>query len=270
MHLGPRGQRLEQPPLRARQVLEAVGEDRTVPPCVEHRRSSGRRLAAGPCPGPRRRAGRARRGRPAASERERLRRGRPARAARCRAPPARRPTASREARRVAHRSAGGAARCRRISSRALRLAQQALAATTAASERRRTACRTSRSFPRAGRPTPSRSSRSTCSTSARWGTISHGSRSSAATNRSRERPDLAGVCRPDDERETHRAMVVGRLRRPVLRRGRQAPTRHTASGTARPTRATWACDPGVRQPLRACRPHTNRTDRLPSRRGARR
>ena len=65
------------------------------------------------------------------------------------------------------------------------------------------------------------SSRSTCSTSVRFGTISQGSRSIVSTIAIEQRRDLACMRRTDDESETHRCMVVRGVSVPALRLGRK-------------------------------------------------
>ena len=62
-HLGAAGERLEERPLGAGQVLEAVREDRLAVPGARGRSGAARPRAGARCRGPRARAGRARRGR---------------------------------------------------------------------------------------------------------------------------------------------------------------------------------------------------------------
>ena len=84
LHLGAAGERLEQRPLGAGQVLEAVREHRLAVPRVEVGLRAARPRGGGAGRGPRARAGRARRGRRRTAARGR-RRGRPGRACPARA-----------------------------------------------------------------------------------------------------------------------------------------------------------------------------------------
>ena len=250
--VGARGERLEEAPLRARQVLEAVREHRAVPHGELARqaldRAASKRAAvpgAEPLelvavgPGEARRA--ARRGRPARAARRRARRG-PAEAS-AKPGPARRGCRRLDVDRGAGR-------------RALGSPSADVASAVRRGRASRTACRRCRSVPASRPPQRRTSSRSTRSTSARFGTISHGSRSIASTNRSSKERDLAGMRRTDDEGETHRCMVVGRLSRPGLRRRKDAPSEESGGSSGRdpsPRRvrsAAQASDFGLR-PRRA-------------------
>ncbi len=247
MHLGSRGQRLEQPPLRSRQVLEAIGEDRARPPCVDiaGQAVDGSPPDHAPVPGvepvelgaigPRKGGERVR-------EVVRLEQ---------RAVQLRQRSADRVREAGGSRTArAGGARDPADQHRALRLAQKALAAATAASERVEQ---------RVERPDRSREEAAYAFEELALDMFDvralRDDQPRVAVERGEEPleklPDLAGVCRPDDERETHRAMVVGRLQRPVLRqevrlrrvyRRRERPSYASDLGL-RPRRAT--ADPGM-------------------------
>ena len=80
-----------------------------------------------------------------------------------------------------------------------------------------------------------------------------------------KRRDLSGMRRTDDERETHRCMVVGPVSRPRLRAGRETRSeRETDAGAPAiriaPRRATSACGRAARPPRRAFHRHTSRRD----------
>ena len=80
-----------------------------------------------------------------------------------------------------------------------------------------------------------------------------------------KRRDLSGMCRTDDERETHRCMVVGPVSRPRLRAGRETRSeRETDAGApavhVAPRRATSACVRAARPLRRASHRHTSRRD----------
>ena len=79
-----------------------------------------------------------------------------------------------------------------------------------------------------------------------------------------QRRDLSGMRRTDDERETHRCMVVGPVSRPRLRAGRETRSERETDARARrsyaPRRATSACGRAARPLRRAFHRRTSRRD----------
>src|SRR6266851_5524009 len=71
--------------------------------------------------------------------------------------------------------------------------------------------------------------------------------------------DLAGVRRPDDQREAHWLIVVS-ARGPRGRSGRQGPKLPASRAAAGTRRSTWACARGARPTAPAVRWSTRRKD----------
>ena len=260
MNLPARGERLEQPPFGARQVLEAVREHRRPAPGAEIGREPRRRRGAAP-------------------RRDRASRRRSSSARYARASAARSPPRSSGSSRLASISASAPASesvnpanrddgPKRVQGATRRRAAGRSGSRPASPRTRRGRSLPARAaksvsnvptVPASSAPLRPASSRSTRSTSTRFGTISHGSRSSASTKRSSSSATLPACAGPYDERETHQSIVVGAVAAALLtraapvakcgepsrveRRARRPPTRARARASRsdlglRPRRAT--------------------------------
>ena len=284
VHVRPRRQRLEQAPLRAGEVLEPVREDRAPRPCGEIAGQALDRSASERAAIPRVETLELARGTPRQSDAS----GSPRSSGSSSAPsssPIARPSCVRVpgSRDVAP---AAASTTRRSNDGALGLTDDTLAAAAVAVRERSNRVSNVPIVPASSPPQRSTSSRSTRSTSARFGTIEPGIALERGDEAIEQQLDPSGMRRSDDERESHLCMVVGasagpltgagevRYERPERGCGRSPVAERTCGLDVRLGARTQARDFGLR-PRRATAapgivPAHRRTGQPPSRRDARR